>query len=60
MAHSIFNYHSEEQSKEQEEADKRGYEEGEEMRREQERERWLAGLEEVVEDVNRRKCWYFI
>ena len=30
-----------------------------EIWREQERERWLAGLEEVMEDLSRRKCWYF-
>ena len=36
-------------------ADRRGYEEGEELRREQERERWLVGLEEVVEELNTKK-----
>ena len=35
--------------------DRRGCEEGGELRREQERERWFAGLKEVVEEVEGRK-----
>jgi len=42
-------YCSEEQTPEQEARDRWGYEEGERMRVAQERERWLDGLEEVVE-----------
>lgn len=43
------------QTKEQEDADRRGYEEGEEMRRQQEREMWLAGLEGVVQKMRRER-----
>ena len=35
--------------------ERRGCEEGGELRREQERERWLAGLKEVVEELEGRK-----
>lgn len=57
---TLLTCHREEQTKEQEEADRRGYEEGEESRREQEREKWLVGLEEVVKESNRkeRKCCF--
>ena len=49
------NCHREEQTREQVEADWRGYEEGEELRREQERMRWLDGLEELSYSRSRRR-----
>ena len=58
MFYGAFNYHREEQRREQEEADRRGYEEGEELRREQERRRWLDGLDEL--DTSCHCCCIFL